>query len=156
MEINKFSPKQLPTLKYNSILDFKLDDAVKIIHTYPDCNECMYCLVYKGDGRNVFKNHFEYRCYCKYEAAPIRVPINLERPLTFSDLWMPWDIWKPSLGQMHNEKAFLYIPYCGLVKEMRRCTVKLLSLPMNKWKLRKKKVIGTVDESLHSEFGDMI
>ena len=110
MEIIIISPKQLPTAGYNSILDFKLDDAVQIVHSFPDCNECKFALTYKGDGRNVFKNNFVYRAYCIANRVPIRIPLLLDKPISFSDLWLPWRQWDPSVGKMQNEKIFLYIP----------------------------------------------
>ena len=150
MNVTKITPEQLPTAGYNSILDFRLDDAIQIVHSFPDCNECKFALVYKGDGRNVFKNNFEYRCYCTCESVPVKVPLTLDRPNTWGDLWLPWDIWKPSLEKMGNEKIYLYIPACVLAKKMRRCRVKMMHLPPSEWKGNKKAVIGTIDESLHN------
>jgi len=150
MDIIRISPKQLPTAGKSSILDFKLDDTIRIVHSFPDCNECKFALVYKGDGRNVFKNNFAYRCYCSCESIPIKVPFTLDRPTTFSDLWLPWDIWKPSLEKIGNEKIYLYIPACVLAKTMRRCRVKMMHLSPSQWKGNKKTVIRTIDESLHS------
>lgn len=147
----KLSPKQLPTLGRNTVIDYKKEYANKIIHSCPDCNDCIFAKVYTGDGKNIYKNEICYRIYCTQNRVPIQVPKTLENPTPYTDLWMPFTDWKLSLSFPTKYKYHIYIASCITTKEMSRCVVLQSSLPEEKWKGTRKMLINTKDESIFPE-----
>lgn len=147
----KISPSQLPSMGKNSIIDYQKSYAIKIVHNFPDCNNCLYAQIYKGDGTNIYKHQLIYRIYCTSNRAPIQVPKTLEKPIPFNDLWLPYKDWIPSLNFPVNYKYHIYIASCILTKEMKRCVVLQSSLPESKWKGMRKLLINTKDNSIFDE-----
>ena len=139
--------KNLDTQGFNSILDFK-QEHLNLIHEAPDCSECVYCMIYRGDGKNIFKKKLEHRAYCSYSWHAEKVPLSLEKPTIYNDLWLPYRDKITYKLTIQGLKLQLYIPHCVIVKKSKACMVKLVNLPESEWKRNKKPFIQTVDQRI--------